>query len=38
MRTFHGAVRRAPVVDADGALIGIVSLDDLLEVIAEEIE
>lgn len=30
-------VRRAPIVDAAGALIGIVSLDDLLEQIAEEL-
>jgi CBS domain-containing protein len=30
-------VRRAPIVDAGGALIGIVSLDDLLELIAEEL-
>lgn len=32
------AVRRAPVVDAQGALAGIVSLDDLLELIAEELD
>lgn len=32
----HG-VRRAPVVDAYGALVGVVSLDDLLEVIAEQL-
>jgi CBS domain-containing protein len=31
------AVRRAPVVDAQGTLVGIVSLDDLLEVIAEQL-
>lgn len=29
-------VRRLPVVDAQGALIGIVTLDDLLELLAEE--
>jgi CBS domain-containing protein len=29
-------VRRMPVVDAEGALIGVLSLDDLLEVLAEE--
>ena len=29
-------VRRMPIVDADGALIGIVSIDDILEVLAEE--
>lgn len=32
------AVRRAPVVDADGALTGIVSLDDLLPVVADEFQ
>lgn len=30
-------VRRMPVVDNDGWLIGIVSLDDLLELLAEEL-
>lgn len=30
-------VRRAPVVDAQGSLVGIVSIDDLLEVLAEEL-
>jgi CBS domain-containing protein len=29
-------VRRIPVVDAHGGLVGIVTLDDLLEVLAEE--
>ena len=29
------AVRRAPVVDARGMLVGIVSIDDVLEVLAE---
>lgn len=29
-------VRRLPVVSAQGALVGIVSLDDLLELLAEE--
>lgn len=31
----HG-VRRAPVVNAEGALVGIVTVDDLLELIAEQ--
>lgn len=31
----HG-VRRMPVVDRDGALVGIVTLDDLLALLAEE--
>ncbi len=30
-------VRRMPVVDGNGALAGIVSLDDLLEVLSEEL-
>lgn len=34
MRTI--GVRRMPVVDADGLLIGIISVDDMLEIIAEE--
>jgi Mg/Co/Ni transporter MgtE len=29
-------VRRLPIVDKDGQLVGIVSIDDLLEVLAEE--
>ena len=29
-------IRRMPVVDGNGALIGIVTLDDLLEIVAEE--
>lgn len=30
-------VRRAPVVDEDGGLIGILALDDILELIAEQL-
>lgn len=30
-------IRRTPIVDSAGALIGIVSLDDMLELIAEEL-
>lgn len=31
------AVRRLPVVDGQGALVGIVALDDLLSLLAEEL-
>ena len=30
-------VRRMPIVDSDSRLVGIVSIDDLLEVLAEEL-
>jgi CBS domain-containing protein len=32
----YKGVRRLPIVDKDGHLVGIVSIDDLLEVLAEE--
>ena len=32
------AVRRAPVVDARGALVGIVAIDDLIDLLAEELD
>ena len=32
----HG-VRRVPVVDAGGALVGILAADDLLDLLAEEL-
>ena len=31
-------LRRIPVVKADGALAGIVTIDDLLEIVAEELD
>jgi CBS domain-containing protein len=33
-----GSFRRLPVVNADGKLVGIVSLDDVLDLLAEEFE
>jgi len=30
-------VRRLPVVDSDGALVGLITLDDALEVVAEQL-
>lgn len=33
----NGGIRRLPVVDKDGALVGILALDDLLELLAEEL-
>jgi len=31
------AVRRVPVVDANGALVGIVTVDDVIDLIAEQL-
>ena len=31
-----GAFRRLPVVDNDGKLVGLVSLDDILDLLSEE--
>ena len=33
----YKGVRRLPIVDHDGQLVGIVTIDDLLEVLAEEL-
>jgi len=33
----YKGVRRLPIVDKDGQLVGIVSFDDLLEVLAEQL-
>jgi CBS domain-containing protein len=35
---FEHAVRRLPVVDADGALAGIVTLDDFLVMLTDELD
>ncbi|HEX9626798.1 MAG TPA: CBS domain-containing protein [Acidiferrobacterales bacterium] len=36
-RMRNGGVRRMPVVDAHGALTGIIAVDDLLDLLAEEL-
>ncbi|VUD59319.1 Hypoxic response protein 1 [Thalassocella blandensis] len=33
----HKAVRRVPVVDDEGALVGIISVDDIIEQLTEDI-
>jgi len=39
LKTMHRmGIRRLPVVDGRGELVGVVSLDDVLDFIAEEIE
>jgi CBS domain-containing protein len=38
MRMRAHRVRRAPVTDADGALIGIVAVDDLLDVLVGQLQ
>ncbi|WP_305908748.1 CBS domain-containing protein [Methylomarinum sp. Ch1-1] len=34
---YHG-IRRMPVVDEQGALVGLITLDDLLELLAEQLK
>lgn len=36
-RMRNKGVRRMPIVDEDGALTGIVSIDDIIEILAEEL-
>jgi CBS domain-containing protein len=36
-RMRNGGVRRMPVVNAQGALVGIIAVDDLLDLLAEEL-
>jgi CBS domain-containing protein len=39
LRMMAGArIRRCPVVDSEGALVGLLSLDDVLDLLAEEVE
>ena len=33
----HKTTRRLPVVDNDGELVGMVTLDDMLELLSEEL-
>lgn len=37
-RMRNAGVRRMPVVDADGALLGIITVDDFINVFAEQME
>jgi CBS domain-containing protein len=37
-RMRRNGVRRVPIVDAKGALIGLVALEDLLEIVAQEVD
>jgi CBS domain-containing protein len=36
-RMKHGGVRRVPVVDEAGALVGILALEDLIELVGEQL-
>jgi CBS domain-containing protein len=36
-KMYGKAVRRVPVVNANGALVGIVTTDDLIDLIAEQL-
>ena len=36
-RMLDGGVRRLPIVDSDGALVGIVTIDDLIDRIAKQL-
>jgi CBS domain-containing protein len=36
-RMKHGGVRRVPVVDEAGTLVGILALEDLIELVGEQL-
>lgn len=39
LRTMAGArIRRCPVIGTDGTLVGLLALDDVLDLLAEEVE